>query len=122
VAAQIIHDDDIARRERWHEELLDIIKEGRAIDWLIKDARCVDPIAAQRGQERHCFPVTVGHFGMEAFAFGSPAAQRSHVGLRPGLVDEDQTPGINPALILLPLLAPSGDLEAELFGGQHAFF
>jgi hypothetical protein len=59
---------------------------------------------------------------MEALPFGSPAAQGSHVGLCPGLVDEDQPPGINPALILLPLLAPSRDLGAELLGGKYGFF
>jgi len=37
------------------------------------------------------------------------------------VIDEDQTVGINPTLILAPLLAPTLDLGPELFGGQHAF-
>ena len=46
VTAQIIHDDDIARRECRHEELLDIVEEGCTVDRLIEDTRCVDPVAA----------------------------------------------------------------------------
>jgi hypothetical protein len=38
-----------------------------------------------------------------------PAAQRSHVGLRPGLVDEDQATRINSVLVLTPLFTPSRD-------------
>jgi len=40
-----------------------------------------------------------------------PASERSHVGLHPGLVDEDETPAIDPILIGLPagrLRATSG--------------
>lgn len=122
VAAQIIHDDDVAGRERRHEALLDIVGEALAIDRLIEHARRVDPVAAQRREEGHRAPMTVGHLGMEPFANGRPAAQRRHVGLRPGFVDEDEAGWIKPALILLPLFAPPCDRGPELFGGQHAFF
>ena len=122
VAGEIIHDHDIARRERGHEELLDIFKEARAVDRLIEDARRVDPVAAQGREEGHRFPVAIRHLGMEPFALGCPAAQRGHIGLGPGFVDEDEAAGIKPPLVFLPLLAPPCHLGAELFGGQHAFF
>jgi hypothetical protein len=63
-----------------------------------------------------------GHFGMEPLADRRPPPQRRHVGLRPGLVDEDETRWIKPALIFLPLRPSPSDLRPELFGGQHAFF
>ena len=59
---------------------------------------------------------------MEAFPLGSPAAQGRHVGLGPGLVDEDRPLGINLPLILFPLLAPAGNAGAELLGGKYGFF
>ena len=117
VAAQIIHNDDVACRQGWDEALLDIIEEAVAVDRLIKDARSIDPVAAQCRQEGHRFPMAVGHLGIKPFALGAPTAQRGHVRLHPRLIDEDEPSGINPALIFLPLFAPSGNLGTELFGG-----
>lgn len=122
VAGEVIHDDDIAGRERRHEALLDIVGEALAVDRLVEHARRVDPVVAKRREEGHGAPVAIGHLGVKAFAAWRPAAQRSHVGLCPGLVDEDEPGRIKPALVLLPLLAPPGDLRPELLGGQHAFF
>jgi hypothetical protein len=45
-----------------------------------------------------------------------------HVGLGPGLVDEHQTFGIKPALMLLPSGAPACDVGAVLLAGVQAFF
>src|SRR5258708_27831538 len=39
VAAEIVHDDNVARLERRHEELIDIGLEAFAIDRSIKNAR-----------------------------------------------------------------------------------
>ena len=122
VTAQIVHDDDVARRERWYEELLDIFGEALAVDRLVEHARGIDPVTAERCEEGHCAPMAIGHLGMKPLANRRPAAQRRHVGLRPGLVDEDEARQIKPALIFLPLLASPCDLWPELFGGQHAFF
>jgi len=122
VAGEVVHDHDVARRERGHEELFDILKEARPVDRLIEDTRGIDPIAAQSGKEGHRFPVTIWHLGMEPLAFGSPATQRGHVRFRPGFINEHEPPGIKPPLIFLPLPAPSCHLGTELFGGQHAFF
>ena len=59
---------------------------------------------------------------MKPLTFGRPATQRRHVGFRPGLIDENKPFGVNPALILLPLFAPPGDLGAQLLGWKHTFF
>jgi hypothetical protein len=45
-----------------------------------------------------------------------------HVGLGPGLVDEDQPFGGKPTLIFPPPLAPAGDVGAVLFAGVQALF
>ena len=122
VAGQVVHDDDVTRCQCGHEELLDPFGEACAVDRLIEHARCIDPVAAQRGDERHSPPMAIGHFGVQTLAPWCPSAQGSHVGLGPGLIDEDEPRRIKPPLILLPLGAPPCDLGAELLGGKNAFF
>jgi hypothetical protein len=51
-----------------------------------------------------------------------PTAQGRHVVLGPGLVDEDQAGGIDPPLILAPLLAATRDVRPVLLLGEQAFF
>ena len=46
VTGEIIHDHHIACRECWDEALLDIILEAVAVDRLVHDTRCIDPVAA----------------------------------------------------------------------------
>jgi hypothetical protein len=45
-----------------------------------------------------------------------------HVGLGPGLVDEDQACRIDAALMAAPALALGGDVRPMLLGGVQAFF
>src|SRR3546814_16054934 len=53
VAGEVVHDDDVARCEGGHEELLDTFGKAGPVDRLIEDARCIDPVAAQRGDAGH---------------------------------------------------------------------
>lgn len=122
VTGQVVEDDDVTGRERGAELLLDPLGKTGAIDRLIEDERCVDPVAAQGGDEGHRLPVTIGHLCLKPLTFGGPTPQRGHVGLGPGLIDEHEAGRIRPPLILLPLLAPPGDLRPQLFGGKNAFF
>ncbi len=46
VAAEIIHDDDVAGDERRHEKPFDIGQEASAVDGAIEDEGRVDPVAA----------------------------------------------------------------------------
>jgi hypothetical protein len=48
----------------------------------------------------------------------APAAQRCHVGLDPGPIDEDQAPGVNHVLMGLPACA----LERGVAAGRYGFF
>jgi hypothetical protein len=58
----------------------------------------------------------------QAFASGSPAAQRSHAGRDPGLVDEDQALWIEPALQEPPAAPSVRDIRPGLLNGEQAFF
>ncbi len=77
---------------------------------------------SQRCQKGQRAPAAVRHLGNEPGAARCAAVAPGHIGLGPSLVDENQTPGVNPALILLPLGATIGDVGAVLLAGVEAFF
>ena len=122
VAAEIVHNDDIARPERGEENRFDIEQKTLAIDGAIDEPGRIDAIVTERSQERHRVPVTVRCFRFEPFSYGAPAAQWRHVGLRPGLVDKDEPRRINARLIARPLRAPSLHVGTVLLFGQKCFF
>ena len=122
MATEIVDDDDVAGLERGNEDLLYVDQEPLAVDRTVDQPGCLDPIVAQRGQEGHGLPVTVRRLRPEPLSARRPAPERRHVCLGPGLVDEDQTGRINPALILPPLRPTSRDVGTILFAGEHGFF
>ena len=46
VAAEIVHDDDIARLKLRDENLLNIGAEAFAVDWAVEQARCSEAVTA----------------------------------------------------------------------------
>src|SRR5690606_9389086 len=107
VAAEVVHDDDVARPERWHQQLLDIGSEAHAVDRAFEDAGGDEPVAAQGAEEGQGAPVAVRREATQAFALCSPTAQRRHVGLDPRLVDEHQPARIEMRLPAFPAPPPS---------------
>ncbi len=89
VAAQVVHDDDVAGPQRRGEALLDVGAEDGCVDRPIDHERCCDGIATQCGDEGGGLPVPAGHPADQAFAPPAAAVGAGHVGLGPGLVDED---------------------------------
>jgi len=51
VTAEIVHDDDIAGAEGWHQELLEISAKVGAVDRAVDDAGRGDAVVAQRRQK-----------------------------------------------------------------------
>src|SRR5687768_6143318 len=122
VGAEIVDDDDVARLERRHEYLLDVLKEALAIDRSIDEPRCGELIVTQSGQEGHGLPAAVGRLAWQALSARRPSAQRRHVGLGPGFVDEDQTAGIDAPLVGHPLQpSPRYIRPVALAGDQRLF-
>ena len=62
------------------------------------------------------------HETIEALALRAPAPQGRHVGLHPGLVDEDQPVRIDPGLYRAPTLAPPYNIRTQPLIGDGCFF
>jgi hypothetical protein len=62
------------------------------------------------------------HRGDQTLPTRSSAVGAGHVGLCPGLIDEDQARRINAVLVALPPLALAGYVGTVLLGGAQAFF
>ena len=122
VAAEIVQDDDVARPQGRYELLLDISAEGLAVDRPVEDTRGGKPVATQRTKEGQRAPMAVWRKGAQAFAFVPPAAQRGHVGLDPGLVDEDELGWVEMTLPRPPSLTPPRDVATRLLKREQRFF
>jgi len=118
MAAQIIESDDVAWGQGWREHLLDIGCEQLAIDRSVDHPGGVDAVVPQGGDEGQRLSVAVRHARIKTLPAQSPAAQRWHVGLDPGLSNEDQAPGFNLVLMGLPACALERDVAAGLLGRQ----
>ena len=122
VAAEIVHDDDVARSERRQQNLLHIGAEAFAVDRTIEQARCGEAVAAQRAKEGQRAPMAMRRKASYPFASCAPSAQRSHIGLDPGLVDKDETGRVNAALPRSPALPTTCDVGTALFKREQRFF
>ena len=87
---------------------------------------CFSLVAAEivedHQEKSHGLPMAVRHMVNQPFALSAPAAQRRHVGLHPGLIDEHQPLDVDARLILAPPGAPLGNVRPLLLGGVNAFF
>src|SRR5690606_71223 len=120
--AEIVENDDVAGREGGQQELLDPSGEALAVDGPVEDERRVDAVAAERGEQGERAPVAMRHFVEQRKTAPRPAVQTCHVGLCPGLVDEDEAPGIDARLILAPLCPSPGDLRPVLLARDQRLF
>jgi len=122
MAAEIVHDHDVAGLKNGRQLLLGVGQKACAVDRPIEDARRGEPVQAQRTDEGQRPPMAVRSTDAQALALWPPAAQGRHVGLDPCLVDEDQLRRIKALPPCLPALAPPRDVRARLFEGEHRFF
>jgi hypothetical protein len=68
VAAEVLHDHQVAWLKGGSQHFLDIGSKAFAVDGTVEDLGRLDAVVAKRGDEGHGFPVAVGNFGDEPFA------------------------------------------------------
>ena len=122
VRRQIVHRDDLSRRQRRHHTLLQISDEDFAIHRRIDDERSGDAVRSQGGDKRRYLPVAVRDLGEEPLPARSTATQPGHIGRRAGFIDEDELLRIKPRLLLFPVRAGYANVGALLLGRVQAFF
>lgn len=120
--AEIVHDDDISRRERRRQNLFDISEEAFAVDRPVEHARRGDLVAAQGCEKGRGLPMPVWSLGEERETALRPAMGARHIGFRPSFVDEDEALRVKLRLDLFPARAMARDVGPILFGGQKRFF
>src|SRR4029079_161362 len=118
----IVENDDVAFAQGWQEKVLYISAEAFTVDRAVEDAGCRELFMAERAEKCEGTPVTVRGEAAQACPFGAPAPQRGHVGLDPGLIDEDEPARIEPGLPGSPTLAATRHARASLFEGEQCFF
>ena len=116
MASQIVEDYDLALGEGGCEYLFDIEGEEFPVDRAVDDKGSIDAIDAQSSDEGERLPVTVRDGSGQALSSRSPAAQWGHVGLDPGLIDEDEPFWCDAMLIGLPAPALASDVRPVLLG------
>ncbi len=122
VRAEIVENDDIARLQGLDELGFDVGSECLTVDRSVENPWRIDAIMPQCRDEGHGFPVTMRRMGNQPFSARAPAAQRRHIRLDPGFIDEDQPRRVNACLVTEPLLTPALELWPQLLGGQNRFF
>lgn len=125
VAAEVVDDDDAAWLEFGDEKLLDPGSEALAIDRPVDHAGRDDAVVLQAGDEGQRLPVSVRHLVDQRLALRAPAVGAGHVGLGPGLLDEDHAPNgrrIYPSLEREPAGTASHDVWTVLLLGKDRLF
>ena len=79
MTSEVVHDDNVARREDREENLPDISAEACAIDWSVDDARRGEPVETQRSQERQGPQSASGVFQSRTGSIASSPRQSSLV-------------------------------------------
>jgi hypothetical protein len=120
--AEIVEDHDVARLQRRREELIDIGAEALAVDGSIEQARRVDAVVAQGGEESRGLPLALRDLVDKALSFRRLAAKPCHIGLRPGLIDEDEARGVDEPLIGAPARAMTADVRAVALARDERLF
>jgi len=122
VAAKIVENDDVARRQCRNQAALHPEREGVAIDRAIEDEGRDDPVASQPGEEGERFPMPMRNPGEQGLASGRPAPRAGHVGFHPGLIDKDEPRGIKLVLMRFPAFPEPRHLRAQLLACYQRFF
>jgi hypothetical protein len=122
MAAKIVKNDDIAWLQRGDEDLFGVEPEQLAVDRTIDDPRRVDPVVAQGSEEGHRLPMPIRRLGLEPLTPHAPSPKGRHVGLGPGLIDEDDPSRIDLTLVGLPARPLAGDVRPVLLAWQNGFF
>lgn len=122
VSGQVVHDNGVARPQRWGEQLFDIGQEGLAIHRAVQNKRRDQAVGAQSRGECCRLPVSMWNGRTTSLAAWRAPVKPRHFGVGAGLVDEDEALGVKIDLRFEPLLTCGIYIAAPLFGGVRCLF
>lgn len=122
VNGQVVEDDDIARAQRGHEDLLDVGQKRHIVDRPIEHRRGAEAIEAQRRHDRVRVPVAERRVIPQARAAGTAAVPSQQIGRHAAFVEEDVLAHVAQRLPGLPLPPGGGDIRPALLVGVYRFF
>ena len=117
VGLQVVEDDGVARLEHGHERVGDVGSEACAVGGSVEQGSGTQAIAAQGGGDRGGLVMPVRDGEAAALAPRGPTVAARHVGGCGGLVEEDQSVGIEGVLVREPRLTGRPYVLARLLGG-----
>jgi hypothetical protein len=119
---RLSHNHDVSGTEFGHEDLLDIGLEGLPVDRPGEDEGRDHATQSKGHDDGVGLPVAVWDPDPQALAARGAAMGAGHVGLRPGLADEDPPRGLEIGLRLESGVAPLQDIGAVLLAGVRGLF
>lgn len=122
VTRQVVHDDNVAGRQRRDQDLLDVGEEAHAIDRPIEDGWCRQARDAQRGEKRRRLPAAVRRLVGHTRPVEAAAVAPHAIGSYSTFIEKHETRGIERGGGRLPGGAGERDISAIVFGRAYRFF
>lgn len=122
VTTEMVDHHNLARPESGSEALFGVGCEDLGVDGTVDHHGCEHLVSSYGGDQGRGLPAAVRNFGDEPLAARAAAMGPCHVGLDPGLVDEDQLVGRQLRLPFAMRPASLRDVRPVLLGGVQRFF
>ena len=122
VTRQVIHDDDVARREGRDQDLLNVGEEARAIDRAIKHGRGGEACHPERREKRRGVPASIGRVVRHAGAVEPAAIPPDEVRSYATFIEKHEPRGVEVGRRGVPHGPRERDVSAIVFRRAYRFF
>lgn len=111
---QVVHYNNVAGYQYWHENLFDIGSERYSIHCAVEHHRRSHPRQPQRTGKGRRLPMAVRDRSTTTFSAKRLSANTGHFGAQAGLIDEDKPVGIEIELTIEPVPTALQEIGAFL--------
>ena len=122
VARQVVHDDDVPRRQRGDEHQLDIRTKAGAINRAVEDGRRREARHAERGKKRRRVPAPIGRLIRHPRPIQAPSIATDQIRADATFIEKDEASGIERRRGRVPGRPRERDVSAVVFGRAYRFF
>ena len=122
MGGEIVHDDNVALRERGNEAPFHPFFEEGCVDRAIEDLWRDEAAKADAADQRDRLVMAVRHGGAQPSSAPASSAFARQIGRGAGFIDEDELRRVEIGLSLEPFEAALQHVRPLLFGGMRALF